>query len=122
MESKPNLELSYVIRYVSDMDAAVAFHRYILGLDLEFTSPFWSEFGAAGMRLGLHPASEDWPSGSLQLGFRCNDLADLYERRVEFGVTFTGRPRRQHGVLIGTILDEDGNTCRVAQQSAIGSR
>ena len=36
------MRLNYAIKYVADMDKAVAFHRDVLGLELKFHSPFWS--------------------------------------------------------------------------------
>ena len=30
------MKLSYAIKYVADMDRAIAFHRYVLGLELKF--------------------------------------------------------------------------------------
>jgi len=36
--------LTYVIKFVADMDKAVRFHVDQLGLTLRFQSPEWSEF------------------------------------------------------------------------------
>ena len=36
--------LTYVMKFVADMNRAVAFHRDVLGLSLKFQSPGWSEF------------------------------------------------------------------------------
>ena len=47
------MELRYAIRYVADMDKAVAFHRDTLGLTLKFASPFWSEFDTGETVLAL---------------------------------------------------------------------
>ena len=33
------MKIAYVVKYVADMDAAVAFHRDRLGLPLRFASP-----------------------------------------------------------------------------------
>jgi lactoylglutathione lyase len=38
------MKLSYVIKFVADMNRAVKFHRDVLGLPLKFESPGWSEF------------------------------------------------------------------------------
>ena len=37
-------QLRYVIKFVADMDKAVKFHRDVLGLQVKFESPGWSEF------------------------------------------------------------------------------
>jgi catechol 2,3-dioxygenase-like lactoylglutathione lyase family enzyme len=57
------MRLNYAIKFVSDMDAAVAFYRDALGLKLHFQSPFWSEFETGETKLALHPASDDNPPG-----------------------------------------------------------
>ena len=45
------MQLVYAIKYVENMDKAVAFHRDILGLAVRFASPFWSEFDTGGTTL-----------------------------------------------------------------------
>ena len=62
------MKLNYAIKFVSDMDAAVAFYRDTIGLKLGFQSPFWSEFETGETKLALHPASDENPAGSVQLG------------------------------------------------------
>ena len=37
-------KLTHVIEFVADMTRAVAFYRDVLGLQLKFESPGWSEF------------------------------------------------------------------------------
>ena len=59
------MRLNYAIKFVSDMDTSVAFYRDTLGLSLRFQSPFWSEFDTGQTALGLHPASEENPAGSV---------------------------------------------------------
>jgi hypothetical protein len=59
------MKLTYVIKFVGDMDRAVAFHRDTLGLPLSFSSPGWSEFATGETKLGLHPASEKNPPGRI---------------------------------------------------------
>jgi catechol 2,3-dioxygenase-like lactoylglutathione lyase family enzyme len=38
------MKLSYVIKFVADMNRAVKFYRDVLGFQLKFESPGWSEF------------------------------------------------------------------------------
>ena len=56
-------QLRYVIKFVTDMDKAVKFHRDILGLKVKFESPGWSEFVTGETTLELHPASDKNPRG-----------------------------------------------------------
>ncbi|MEO7691130.1 MAG: VOC family protein [Sphingomonas sp.] len=110
------VELSYVIRFVADMDATVSYHRDVLGMAATMVTPFWSEFGAGDVRLALHPATPKWPAGSVQLGFRCEDLGDLYARRDQLGLHFIAPPSMQHGTLLATFTDGAGNECRLAEK------
>ena len=102
------MKLSYAIKYVADMDKAVAFHRDTLGLQLKFASPFWSEFTTGDTTLALHPALPEHPAGSVQLGFATDDLAELYQRREDLGLSFTQPPTEMHGVHIARFRDIDG--------------
>jgi lactoylglutathione lyase len=102
------MRLSYAIKYVGDMDKAVAFHRDILGLTLKFASPFWSEFDTGATVLALHAASDEHPAGNVQLGFAADDLAAFYAAREANGVTFTQEPREMHGQTIARFLDSEG--------------
>jgi len=102
------MKLSYAIKYVADMDKAVAFHRDTLGLPLKFASPFWSEFATGDTTLALHPASPEHPAGSSQLGFEADNLDEFYSRRDELGLSFTQPPTEMHGVNIARFRDIDG--------------
>lgn len=75
------MRLTYAIKFVSDMDAAAAFYRDKLGLVPGFQSPFWSEFETGDTKLALHPASEQNPAGSVQLGFSTADIDGIYAAR-----------------------------------------
>ena len=52
------MKLTYVMKFVSNMDDAVNFYRDTLGLPLKSQSPGWSEFATGSTVLALHPASE----------------------------------------------------------------
>ena len=86
------MKLTYVINFVGNMDRAVAFHRDTLGLPLTFSSPGWSEFATGETRLGLHPASEKNPPGTVELGFGVPDLQKFYE---EMSARASSSPCRQ---------------------------
>jgi lactoylglutathione lyase len=102
------MQLTYAIKYVTDMDRAVAFHRDVLGLPLKFQSPEWSEFATGQTTLALHAASADKTAGTVELGFACDDLGDFHSRRDELGVEFTKPPAEMHGMHIAQIVDPDG--------------
>ena len=102
------MRLTYAIKYVADMDRAIAFHRDKLGLELKFQSPFWIEFATGETVLALHPASNENAAGSVELGFAVDDLGEFYARRDELGIAFTREPKEMHGVHIAQIRDVDG--------------
>ena len=67
-------QLSYAIKFVAYMEKAVKFYRDVLGLQLKFESPGWSEFVTGETILALHPASEKNASGKVELGFTVADV------------------------------------------------
>lgn len=110
------MRLTYAIKYVSDMDAAVAFYRDKLGLEPAFESPFWSEFATGETKLGLHPASDQNLAGNVELGFEVDDLNALYDQRDQLGITFSEPPRDEHGVRLARIRDVDGASISVSSR------
>jgi catechol 2,3-dioxygenase-like lactoylglutathione lyase family enzyme len=102
------MRLNYAIKFVADMDKAIAFHRDTLGLRLKFESPFWTEFETGDTKLALHPASSENPAGTVQLGFEVDNLANFYGRREELGVAFTQPPTEMHDAHIARFRDPDG--------------
>jgi len=102
------MRLTYAIKYVADMDRAIAFYRDKLGLELKFQSPFWTEFATGETVLALHPASDENAAGSTELGFAVDNLGEFHARRDELGIHFTREPKEMHGVHIAGIRDIDG--------------
>jgi catechol 2,3-dioxygenase-like lactoylglutathione lyase family enzyme len=102
------MRLNYAIKFVSDMDAAVAFYRDTLGLAPTFQSPFWSEFDTGETKLALHPASEENPAGSVQLGLGTEDLDNFYAAGQAQGLMFTSAPTDMHGTRLARFRDLDG--------------
>ena len=102
------MRLDYAIKFVSDMDAAVAFYRDTLGLTLGFQSPFWSEFDTGATKLALHPASAENPAGTVQLGLGTDDLDRFHAEAQSQGIVFTSPPTDMHGTRIARFRDLDG--------------
>ena len=102
------MRLSYAIKFVSDMDAAITFYRDTLGLKPGFQSPFWSEFETGQTKLALHPASEENPAGSVQLGLSSEDLDRFYAEAQAKGISFTSPPADMHGTRLSRFLDPEG--------------
>ena len=89
------MKLTYVMKFVSNMDDAVHFYRDTLGLPLKSQSPGWSEFATGSTVLALHPASERNPAGMLELGFSVDDLAAFHASMVAKGVRFPMPPSQR---------------------------
>jgi predicted enzyme related to lactoylglutathione lyase len=111
------MKLSYVIKFVADMDRAVKFYRDVLGLQLTFESPGWSEFVTGETRLALHPASAKNPAGAVELGFTVPDIQKFHQDMVAKGVQFTMPPTKQDfGGLLAQFMDSEGGHCSVGTQ------
>lgn len=111
------MKLSYVIKFVADMDRAVKFYRDVLGLQLKFESPGWSEFVTGETSLALHPASANSPAGAVELGFTVPDIQKFHQDMVAKGVQFTMPPTKQDfGGLLAQFTDSEGAHCSVGSQ------
>jgi lactoylglutathione lyase len=111
------MKLSYVIKFVADMNRAVKFYRDVLGLSLKFESPGWSEFVTGETRLALHPASEKNPAGAVELGFTVADVQKFHEAMSAKGVQFSMPPAKQDfGGLLAQFVDSEGGHCSVGSQ------
>jgi predicted enzyme related to lactoylglutathione lyase len=111
------MKLNYAIKFVGDMDRAVKFYRDVLGLPLKFESPGWSEFATGETTLGLHPASEKNPAGTVELGFSVPDLPKFHEEMLARGVHFSMPPAKQDfGGSLAQFVDSEGGHCSVGGQ------
>ena len=108
------MKLSYVIKYVGDMDRAVKFYTSTLGFALRFQSPGWSELQTGETTLALHMASTEHAAGTLQLGFVVPNIDRFYEEQQERGVEFTSRPTEMFGRRIARFKDSEGVECSVS--------
>ena len=116
-EREDEMKLSYVIKFVADMNRAVKFYRDVLGLSLKFESPGWSEFVTGETTLALHPASEKNPAGAVELGFRVADIPRFHEGMSAKGVQFSMPPTQQDfGGLLAQFVDSEGGRCSVSSQ------
>lgn len=112
-------KLGYVIKFVSDMGKAVKFYRDVLGLQLKFESPDWSEFVTGETTLALHPASEKNPAGKIELGFQVADVESFYREMNAKGVQFSMLPKKQDfGGVLAQFVDPEGAYCSVAADAA----
>ncbi len=82
-----------------------------------FSSPGWSEFATGETKLGLHPASEKNPAGTVELGFGVPDLQKFYEEMSAKGVTFSMPPTKQDfGGMLARFVDSEGGHVSVSAE------
>lgn len=112
------LGIDHVYYWTRDMDAAVAFYRDVVGLELEVRhGDDWAEFGAGPIRLALHGTDADAgsaPSGTVV--FSVEDL-DAERRRLEgAGVRFDEHTGEVAGRLrFASFRDPDGNRVQLLE-------
>jgi lactoylglutathione lyase len=102
------MHLSYVIAFVQDMSAAVAFYRDTLGFKLRFESPGWSEFETGSTTLALHPSSTQNAPGTTRLGLSVPDVREFAARMKQQGYRITREPTPEHGTLLAEFEDSAG--------------
>jgi predicted enzyme related to lactoylglutathione lyase len=111
------MKFGYAIKYVADMSRAVKFYRDVLGFELKFESPEWSEFATGETTLALHRASEKNPAGSVELGFKVPSVQKFYEEMTAKGVKFSMPPTKQDfGGTLAQFVDSEGGHCSVGSQ------
>ncbi len=111
------MKFGYAIKYVADMNRAVKFYRDVLGFELKFESPEWSEFATGETTLALHRASEKNPAGSVELGFKVPGIQKFYEEMMAKGVKFSMPPTKQDfGGTLAQFIDSEGGHCSVGSE------
>ncbi len=118
------MRLNYAIVFVSDMDRSVAFYRDVIGIQLKFASPGWTEFATDGATLALHkshePAdtggdSDDLPAGRCRPGLQVPDLDEFHERMLAHGVPCVQNPTEVFGARVAQYRDPDGLAISVGE-------
>ncbi len=106
--------LKYVIRYVSDMDAAIRLYVEQLGMSVRFQSPHWTELETGATTLALHPASATKPAGSSELGLGGADIDALYAKFIQTGGTGIRPPEELHGVRMAKVMGPDSEEITIS--------
>jgi lactoylglutathione lyase len=102
-------KLSHIIEFVADMDRAIKFYRDVIGLPLKFQAAAWSEFATGDITLALHPASENNPAGTIEMGFNVPDLQRFHTEMTNKGVQFSVTPAKQDfGGMLAQFIDSEG--------------
>lgn len=119
--------IDYVIRYVEDLERAVAFYRDVLGLEHRFTDEAYAEFSAGPTKLALYPRDRlpdllggEVPAGGSPDGevlFLVDDVDAEAERLRAAGARIlTGPVDRPWGHRTVHLLDPDGLVVELAQE------
>jgi len=109
---------------VSDMERSVRFYRDVLGLQLRFQSPDWTEFDVAGTTLALHgggkpgpPQGKEQLAGTASIGFNVDNVDVVYENLKAKGARSVIPPtqREGEGIRLAVFTDPDGLAISFAQ-------
>jgi|SRR5450432_2208576 len=123
-------QMDYTMVVVSDMARSVAFYRDLLGIQLKFESPDWTEFLTGATTLALHggglasdPSTKgdgDKYAGTCSIGFNVEDVDKTYEELKAKGAIFVMPPtqREGEGIKLAVCIDPDGLPIAFAQSVA----
>jgi predicted enzyme related to lactoylglutathione lyase len=105
---------TYFMVPTRDMDRAVSFYRDVVGLVVEFESPFWSELRWHDATLALHGGAsgeerESW------LGLHVTDLDDAVAEVEQAGGRRRGVERAEGSARLQSVVDSDGNIFTLGQ-------
>lgn len=121
------MRVNYAIVFVSDMDRSVAFYRDVIGMQLKFASPEWTEFDTEGATLALHtshdPAdtardSDGVPEGRCRPGLQVPDLDEFHQSMLTHGVPCIQKPTDVFGTRVAQYRDPDGLAISVGEARA----
>jgi lactoylglutathione lyase len=117
--------IAYVILYVSDLDASIAFYRDVVGLPYRFTDAGYAEFGTEGTRFALYERRRaEWLTGRTVMPGPAAEIVLLVDhvdahasRLAALGTTVLSGPAdRPWGHRTVHIADPDGFVVELAEE------
>jgi len=117
--------LGYVILYVEDLEASVAFYRDVVGLPYKFTDAGYAEFGTDGTRFALYERRRaEWltgrtvtPGPAAEIVLIVEDVDAYADRLASLGVSVLSGPAdRPWGHRTLHIADPDGFIVEFAEE------
>ena len=109
---------TYFMVPVQEMDRALAFYGDVLGLQVVFSSPEWSELLWSDATIALHRGGRQVESQGW-LGFEVDDLDGALAEIVAAG-GHRGTERVEGGTRLVTVTDPEGNTLTIGAQPSHG--
>lgn len=117
--------LGYLILYVSDLDASVAFYRDVVGLTHRFTDAGYAEFALGETRFALYErrraawltGRDPAPGPAGEVVFVVEDVDAAVRRLTALGVPLLAGPAdRPWGHRVVHVADPDGFVVEFAQR------
>jgi lactoylglutathione lyase len=117
--------IGYVIVYVGDLDASIAFYRDVLGLPHRFTDAGYAEFGTEAPRFALYERRRaEWltggpvsPGPAAEVVLLVADVDAEAARLAAHGVPILSGPAdRPWGHRTVHVADPDGFVVELAQE------
>jgi lactoylglutathione lyase len=117
--------IGYVILYVSDLDASIAFYRDVIGLPYKFTDAGYAEFGTEGTRFALYERRRaEWltgrtvtPGPAAEIVLLVEDVDGHATRLAALGSTILSGPAdRPWGHRTVHLADPDGFVVELAEE------
>jgi lactoylglutathione lyase len=118
-------QVGYVILYVSDLAASIAFYRDVLGLPFKFVDAGYAEFATHGTRFALYERRRaEWlvggpvaPGPAAEVVFLVEDVDEQARRLAAWGVPLLSPPAdRPWGHRTVHVADPDGFVVEFAQE------
>jgi len=113
-------KLGLVMIVVSDMSRSIEFYRDVLGLNLQFETPRWTEFDVGGVKLALHiegPHLTVNPQGGVGFGFYVDDIESTLAELSGRGARVVHKSQEEFGIL-ALVPDPDGYVVQLCQPKA----
>jgi lactoylglutathione lyase len=117
--------IGYIILYVADLHASVAFYRDVLGLPHRFVDAGYAEFGTEGTRFALYERRRaEWltgrtvtPGPAAEIVLLVDDVDAEASRLKALGAAVSSGPAdRPWGHRTVHIADPDGFVVELAQE------
>src|SRR5258705_12234441 len=108
-------QVGIIMITVSNMERSTAFYKDVLGLNLQFTSPDWTQFEIGGVQVALHIAGPNLkvnPEVGVNFGLYTNDINKTLAELTSRGAEVAYRTEEDFGTL-AAIKDPDGYTIQL---------